>query len=73
MKSAAAQTVRLIVNGAALDAVAHTVAELVVEAGFAGQRVATALNGQFVAEQARTETTLKPGDKVEILTPRQGG
>jgi sulfur carrier protein len=74
MTLAAARLVRLTVhvNGAAIDVVAVTLAELLVEAGFAG-RVATAVNGDFVPERARTETKLKPGDKIEVLTPRQGG
>jgi sulfur carrier protein len=73
MTSAAANTVSLIVNGVAMSVAATTLAELLPEAGFAGVRVATALNGAFVPERARAETKLSPGDKVEILTPRQGG
>jgi sulfur carrier protein len=74
MKSAAADTsVSLIVNGAAQSVSAATLAQLLVEAGFAGVRVATAVNGAFVPERARAETKLGPGDKIEILTPRQGG
>ena len=72
MTSAAARTVSLIVNGGTMHVTASTLAELLVEAGFAG-RVATAVNGDFVPERARSETKLKPGDKIEVLTPRQGG
>jgi sulfur carrier protein len=67
------QTVALVVNGAPLEADAGTLADLIIEAGFAAQRVATALNGVFVPERARSETKLSVGDRVEILTPRQGG
>jgi sulfur carrier protein len=73
MTAAAANTVSLIVNGVAMLAAATTLAELLSETGFAGVRVATALNGVFVPERARAETKLQPGDKIEILTPRQGG
>jgi sulfur carrier protein len=73
MTSAAARTVSLTVNGAAMTAAATTLAELLVEANFAGVRVATAVNGAFVPERARPETKLVAGDKIEILTPRQGG
>jgi sulfur carrier protein len=73
MTSAAASTVGLIVNGVAMAAAATTLADLLPEAGFAGVRVATALNGAFVPERARAETKLRPGDRIEILTPRQGG
>ena len=73
MTSAMARPVSLIVNGAAMDAAAVTLAELLIEAGFAGVRAATAVNGVFVPERARSETKLNPGDRIEILTPRQGG
>jgi sulfur carrier protein len=65
--------INLIVNGVATEVAAQTVADLVTEAGFANIRVATALNGVFVPERARNETKLCAGDRVEILTPRQGG
>jgi sulfur carrier protein len=77
MTSAAARpvslAVSLTVNGAAMTAAATTLAELLIEANFAGVRVATAVNGSFVPERARSETKLVSGDKIEILTPRQGG
>jgi sulfur carrier protein len=73
MTSAAARTVSLIVNGAAMTVAATTLADLLIEANFAGLRVATALNGLFVPERARAETKLVAGDRIEILTPRQGG
>jgi sulfur carrier protein len=75
MKSAqtASPPVSLVVNGTAMDVAARSVAELIDEAGFAGVRVATALNGVFVPERARAETKLRDGDRLEILTPRQGG
>jgi sulfur carrier protein len=72
LKSASMKSVSLIVNGAAMTVAAESLAALLAEAGFAG-RVATAVNGDFVAERARAETKLKPGDRIEILTPRQGG
>jgi sulfur carrier protein len=73
MTSATARTVSLTVNGAAMVVVAQTLADLLIEANFAGVRVATAVNGSFVPERARSETKLSAGDKIEILTPRQGG
>ena len=35
--------------------------------------IATAVNGEFVAVLDRAAHKLKEGDKVEILSPRQGG
>jgi sulfur carrier protein len=63
----------IIVNGDPLATRAGTLAELVAELGHAGRRVATARNGDFVPERARVATPLKRGDKIEIVSPRQGG
>lgn len=35
--------------------------------------VATALNGEFVPRETRADTPLAEGDRLEIITPRQGG
>jgi sulfur carrier protein len=70
---AKATVLGLTVNGARMDVAAASMAELLIAAGYAGTRVATALNGDFVPERARAETKLKSGDRIEILTPRQGG
>lgn len=63
----------IAVNGATLATAAETLAALVAEQGFAGVKVATALNGDFVPERARATTTIADGDRVEILSVRQGG
>lgn len=61
------------VNGEPRQSRAATLAELIEEAGHTGARVATALNGEFVPARARATTSLKSGDHVEIVAPRQGG
>lgn len=63
----------LTVNGRRIRSGADTLAALLIEQGFAGVRVATALNGEFVAERHRADTPLAEGDRVEILSVRQGG
>ncbi len=63
----------MTVNGAAVASAAGTLAELVAEQDFAGVKVATALNGDFVPERRRAETPLADGDLIEILSARQGG
>jgi sulfur carrier protein len=65
--------IQLVVNGARLDTGAHTLAELVLELGFAEGAVATARNGDFVPRAQRSAAALAPGDTVEIVAPRQGG
>jgi sulfur carrier protein len=63
----------LLVNGERLETDARTLADLVAGQGFAATAVATAVNGAFVAREARAATLLAGGDKVEIVAPRQGG
>lgn len=61
-------------NGEGAPLAAKTIAELVEQQGVAGGKgVAVALNGQVVRRQAWAETTLSPGDDVEIVRVRQGG
>lgn len=63
----------LSINGQPAEPAARTLAELVEELGLGEAKVATALNGAFVPARARAETTLMAGDRVEIVSPRQGG
>ena len=64
---------QLVVNGEATEAAATTLAALLDELGFAGLKVATAVNGDFVPERRRAETRLAAGDTIEVVAPRQGG
>lgn len=64
---------RIRLNGEPYETRAGTLAELLVEAGFGATKVATALNGAFVPESARARHPIAPGDRVEIVSPRQGG
>ncbi len=64
---------RLVVNGEVHEVASSSLAALLDELGYGGQKVATALNGDFVMERARPETELSPGDEIEIVAPRQGG
>ena len=63
----------LIVNGKPHQTCADDLEGILTELGFAGTRVATAVNGTFVSRPSRAATRLHDGDRLEILTPRQGG
>jgi thiamine biosynthesis protein ThiS len=39
----------------------------------AGRKIATAVNGRFVAAAARPRTELADGDRIEVVAPMQGG
>lgn len=71
--SVEAEQIRIAVNGEMVAARARTLAELLEELGYAGRKVATARNSEFVPDRARAATRLSPGDAIEIVAPRQGG
>jgi sulfur carrier protein len=70
---AAKHTVEIYLNGQPLATEARSVAEFVDGQSLSGKKVATALNGHFVPEAQRATTELHPGDRIEIVSPRQGG
>ena len=64
---------KITINGAPTEVAADTLAATLEELGYGGAKVATAVNETFVPVAARDETVLAPGDRVEIVAPRQGG
>jgi sulfur carrier protein len=65
--------IEIVVNGRTARTLARTIAGLIAEHGLAEAKVATALNGEFVPETRRATTMLGAGDRVEIVSARQGG
>ena len=63
----------LIVNGEPREVAAASLAEALHALDYADAIVATALNGEFIPARRREATPVKPGDRIEILAPRQGG
>ncbi len=61
------------VNGKTLEAEAETLSALLRELDYDDRHVATALNQSFVRRTDRAQTRLKAGDRIEIVSPRQGG
>lgn len=64
---------QIVINGKAVATQARTLAELLVERELSGEGFATAINGRFVARVERANTVIAAGDRVEIVSPRQGG
>ena len=64
---------KITVNGETLEAFAENLAALLAELDYDPALVATALNETFVRAKERGAVALNEGDRVEILTPRQGG
>lgn len=72
-KATEACVVQLVVNGEAVSTKSITLAELLDQLGYAETRIATAVNGDFVPAPRRGSVVLADGDKVEIVSARQGG
>ena len=64
---------RILVNGVWRETVSAELAATLEELGYGGRIVSTAVNGEFVAAEARGRTALADGDRVEVLAPMQGG
>jgi sulfur carrier protein len=64
---------QILLNGEAFATDAKTLDELCARLGFAEAKIATAVNGSFVAAASRAATQLAEADEVEIVAPRQGG
>lgn len=63
----------ILINGEPARTGAPTLETLLADLDLAGVRVATALNGRFVPAKERRGARLAPGDRIEIVSPRQGG
>ncbi|WP_167646434.1 sulfur carrier protein ThiS [Mameliella alba] len=60
-------------NGARIETDAACLATLLEDRGFDPASVATAVNGNFVPRPMRAQTALAEGDKIEVVSPMQGG
>ena len=64
---------RITINGESQETQAATLEQLCAALGYREQRIATAVNGEFVPADARESLRLSQNDKIEIVAPRQGG
>ncbi len=61
-------------NGADAETGAKTLKELCDLLGYDPEaKIATAVNGDFLAKAKRSNYQLASGDEVDIVAPRQGG
>jgi sulfur carrier protein len=63
----------ILLNGKRFATEAKSLDELCAHLGFADAKIATAVNGSFVAAAERKKTPLAEATEVEIVAPRQGG
>jgi len=64
---------QVTVNGETHTIHAERLDAALLELGYHGARIATALNGVFVPTSQRATQALIEGDLLEILAPMQGG
>ncbi|MFK0385830.1 sulfur carrier protein ThiS [Rhizobium sp. RM] len=64
---------KLLVNGEELDFAADTLAALLADLEYEGEWLATAVNGDLIHSDERAACRLKDRDRIEILSPMQGG
>lgn len=64
---------RILVNGAPRDVASTKLDAVLLELGYAEQRIATALDGDFVPAARRAAHALREDCRVEIVSPMQGG
>ena len=64
---------QLFVNGEEKQVGAETLSALLNELDYEGDWLATAVNAELVSESEREDFKLNNGDRIEILSPMQGG
>jgi sulfur carrier protein len=64
---------KLTINGEEQDIAAETLAALLSALDYEGDWLATAVNGELVPRNERDEHMLADGDRIEVLSPMQGG
>lgn len=63
----------LSVNGETREVASNTIPRLLEELGYEADFLAVAVNTEVVPRRRWMGATLAEGDRVEIVTPRQGG
>jgi sulfur carrier protein len=64
---------RVTVNGEQREIASRSVDALLGELEYEGTHFAIALNYDVLPKSQWSQTPLKSGDEIEIITPRQGG
>ncbi|MCZ2158150.1 sulfur carrier protein ThiS [Bartonella sp. 220] len=64
---------QIFVNGEIIQTEVITLSLLLEELDYEGNWLATAVNSEVIPIEERSEFILHEGDKIEILSPMQGG
>ncbi|UXN02657.1 sulfur carrier protein ThiS [Bartonella sp. HY406] len=64
---------QVFINGNRVETKVQYLAELLNEQGFEGEWLATAQNSEFVSANERALCLINENDRIEVLSPMQGG
>lgn len=64
---------KIFINGEEFNTQTINLEKLMLEQNFTQNWLASAVNSNLVKKQDRANYNLKEGDKIEILSPMQGG
>lgn len=64
---------QISVNGNIITTEAKSLHELLIELNYTKDWLASAVNSQVIKKSDRKDYLLQDGDKIEILSPMQGG
>lgn len=64
---------KILINGYEVETTMETLEELMIEQNFTQDWLASAVNSNLVKKNHRAKYKLHEGDKIEILSPMQGG
>lgn len=64
---------QVVVNGQVTDLIEKNLAKFVASKQKEGVRIAIALNEEFIPKANYESISLKDGDRIELVTPMQGG
>ena len=64
---------RIFLNGESRQVNSGTLAQVLRECGYEGDHFATAVNEVFVHKQQRESRELSENDRVEVVSPMEGG
>lgn len=64
---------KIDVNGKSKEVESTQLDDILFELDYENATIATAINGEFVSVETRAQCQLKAGDKLEIVSPMQGG
>ncbi len=64
---------QIVLNGKPCEVARDRLDRALDELGYQDAKVATAVNGKFIARSLRAETQIRDGDRVEVIAPMQGG